>query len=120
MDSFGDLCRMPHHFLWYAANVHAGAAEIFRFDYRAFLAIHGRTVDGGDTAAAAADGKVVIMSGHRVFRLSESLSHQAILFAILNQGSAQNPHVLRVRSGSSALSVSKLAATMTPGGTDSE
>nr|HAC6696872.1 L-asparaginase [Salmonella bongori serovar 66:z65:-] len=39
---------------------------------------------------------------------------QAILFAILNQGSAQNPHVLRVRSGSSALSVFKLAATITP------
>ncbi|MCC8466816.1 hypothetical protein, partial [Photorhabdus bodei] len=31
--------------------------------------------------------------------------NRAILFAILNLGSAQNPHVLRVRSGFSALSV---------------
>ncbi|AXG49725.1 DNA metabolism protein [Photorhabdus laumondii subsp. laumondii] len=29
-------------------------------------------------------------------------------------GSAQNPHVLRVRSGFSALSVFKLSATITP------
>ncbi|PQQ36526.1 L-asparaginase [Photorhabdus luminescens] len=31
--------------------------------------------------------------------------NKAILFVILNLGSAQNPHVLRVRSGFSALSV---------------
>ncbi|PTA89532.1 DNA metabolism protein [Enterobacteriaceae bacterium A-F18] len=30
----------------------------------------------------------------------------------MDLGSAHNPHVLRVRSGCSALSVSKLAATM--------
>ncbi|EBK0368265.1 hypothetical protein D3D45_08485 [Salmonella enterica] len=41
---------------------------------------------------------------------------RAILFAILILGSAQNPHVLRVRSGFCALSVSKLAAPITPGG----
>ncbi|EAA7368505.1 hypothetical protein DPD06_14465 [Salmonella enterica subsp. enterica serovar Fresno] len=35
---------------------------------------------------------------------------RAILLAILVLGSAQNPHVLRVRSGFCALSVSKLAA----------
>ncbi|PXB03771.1 hypothetical protein DMB41_00145 [Pectobacterium carotovorum subsp. carotovorum] len=35
---------------------------------------------------------------------------RAISLAILNLGSAQNPHVLRVRSGFSALSESKLAA----------
>ncbi|EBK3279925.1 hypothetical protein CKH23_03545 [Salmonella enterica] len=35
-------------------------------------------------------------------------------------GSAQNPHVLRVRSGFSALSVSKLAAPITPGGIGSK
>jgi hypothetical protein len=40
--------------------------------------------------------------------------HQAIFFAIFDQGSAQNPHVLRVRSGFSALSVSKLSAAKTP------
>ncbi|CAE16799.1 unnamed protein product [Photorhabdus laumondii subsp. laumondii TTO1] len=40
--------------------------------------------------------------------------NRAILFAILNLGSAQNPHVLRVRSGFSALSVFKLSATITP------
>ncbi|PQQ37790.1 L-asparaginase [Photorhabdus luminescens] len=40
--------------------------------------------------------------------------NRAILFAILNLGSAQNPHVLRVRSGFSALSVFKLPATITP------
>ncbi|POD98183.1 hypothetical protein BV924_05305 [Pectobacterium odoriferum] len=44
---------------------------------------------------------------------------RAILFAILNLGSARNPHVLRVRSGFCALSVSKLAAPITPTGTDS-
>jgi len=38
----------------------------------------------------------------------------AILFAILNSGSAQNPHVLNVRSGFSALAESKLTATITP------
>ncbi|MCU1791685.1 L-asparaginase [Pectobacterium polaris] len=37
----------------------------------------------------------------------------------MNLGSAQNPHVLRVRSGFSALSVSKLAASITPSGIDS-
>ncbi|POT55377.1 L-asparaginase [Citrobacter amalonaticus] len=36
--------------------------------------------------------------------------------AILNLGSARNPHVLRVRSGFSALSVFRLPATITPGG----
>ncbi|MJY34507.1 hypothetical protein DSS49_21060 [Salmonella enterica subsp. enterica] len=41
---------------------------------------------------------------------------RAILLAILDLGSAQNPHVLRVRSGFCALSVSKLAASITPGG----
>ncbi|ATM94227.1 hypothetical protein CRN75_01745 [Yersinia frederiksenii] len=46
---------------------------------------------------------------------------RAILFAILNLGSAQNPHVLRVRSGSCALSVFKLklTATITPTGISS-
>ncbi|ARD18736.1 L-asparaginase [Edwardsiella piscicida] len=45
------------------------------------------------------------------------MSHQAILLAKLDLGSAQNPHVLRVRSGFSALSASSLTATMTPAGT---
>ncbi|ASG16698.1 hypothetical protein LFZ25_12475 [Salmonella enterica subsp. enterica serovar Macclesfield str. S-1643] len=35
-------------------------------------------------------------------------------------GSAQNPHVLRVRSGFSALSVAKLPAPITPTGIDSK
>ncbi|EAA7242183.1 DNA metabolism protein [Salmonella enterica] len=35
-------------------------------------------------------------------------------------GSAQNPHVLRVRSGFSALSAAKLPATITPGGIGSK
>ncbi|OMP90310.1 L-asparaginase [Raoultella terrigena] len=39
-----------------------------------------------------------------------------MLLAILNLGSAQNPHVLRVHSGFSALSVFKLPATITPTG----
>lgn len=41
---------------------------------------------------------------------------RAILLAILDLDSAQNPHVLRVRSGFCALSVSKLAAPITPTG----
>ncbi|EBS4563887.1 hypothetical protein DOW39_07560 [Salmonella enterica subsp. enterica serovar Tanger] len=38
----------------------------------------------------------------------------------MDLGSAQNPHVLRVRSGFCALSVSKLAAPITPGGIGSK
>ena len=64
MDRFRDLRRMPHNFFRNAADVNAGAAQLFRFDQGAFLAIHRRTVNGGDTAAAAADGEVIIMSGH--------------------------------------------------------
>ncbi|APZ58159.1 hypothetical protein AW74_18450 [Salmonella enterica subsp. enterica serovar Montevideo str. CDC 2011K-1674] len=45
---------------------------------------------------------------------------RAILLAILDLGSAQNPHVLRVRSGFCALSVSKLAAPITPNGIGSK
>ncbi|EAA9734706.1 hypothetical protein CBJ71_10060 [Salmonella enterica] len=45
---------------------------------------------------------------------------RAILLAILDLGSAQNPHVLRVRSGFCALSVSKLTAPITPGGIGSK
>ena len=45
---------------------------------------------------------------------TKNQSHQAILFAILRPGSAQNPHVLRVRSGFSALSGLKLPSTITP------
>ncbi|ATY01110.1 hypothetical protein AL497_25030 [Klebsiella aerogenes] len=45
---------------------------------------------------------------------------RAILLAILNLGSAQNPHVLRVRSGFCALSVFKLAAPITPTGIGSK
>ncbi len=64
MDSFTDLRGMPHHFLRYTTHVHAGAAEFFGFNQRTFLAIHGRTVDGGDATAAAADCDVVIMLSH--------------------------------------------------------
>ncbi|EKN6245699.1 L-asparaginase [Yersinia kristensenii] len=39
--------------------------------------------------------------------------NKAILFAILNLGSAKNPHVPSVRSGFCALAASKLPATMT-------
>ncbi|HAI06736.1 L-asparaginase [Pantoea sp. AV62] len=39
-----------------------------------------------------------------------------MLFVSLKLGSAHNPHVLRVRSGCSAQSVSGLPATITPGG----
>ncbi|OXM35475.1 hypothetical protein NW10_01965 [Salmonella enterica subsp. enterica serovar Weslaco] len=45
---------------------------------------------------------------------------RTILLAILDLGSAQNPHVLRVRSGFCALSVSKLAAPITPTGIGSK
>ncbi|HCR62212.1 MAG TPA: hypothetical protein DIW66_09950 [Serratia liquefaciens] len=39
---------------------------------------------------------------------------QAITLAILGLGSARTPHVLRVRSGFSALAVPKLPALITP------
>ena len=45
---------------------------------------------------------------------TKNQSHQAILFASSAPGSARNPHVRRVRSGFSALAVSRLAATITP------
>ncbi|ASK77219.1 L-asparaginase [Klebsiella michiganensis] len=45
---------------------------------------------------------------------------RTISLAILDLGSARNPHVLRVRSGFSALSVSKLAAPITPTGIGSK
>ncbi|ATG04131.1 DNA metabolism protein [Lelliottia amnigena] len=50
------------------------------------------------------------------FPYATSLFHKAILLAILNLGSARNPHVLRVRSGCCALSVFKLSAPITPSG----
>ncbi|EAM2864387.1 L-asparaginase [Salmonella enterica] len=43
-----------------------------------------------------------------------------MLFAILGPGSAQNPHVLRVRSGFCALVGLKLASTITPTGPGSK
>ncbi|MBW5961541.1 hypothetical protein CFM97_14550 [Klebsiella michiganensis] len=57
----------------------------------------------------------VIHSSHALIIIRTYLI-RAILLAILNLGSAQNPHVLRVRSGSSALAVFKLSAPMTPTG----
>ncbi|MBW5994178.1 hypothetical protein CF038_16180 [Klebsiella michiganensis] len=45
---------------------------------------------------------------------------RTISLAILDLGSARNPHVLHVRSGFSALSVSKLAAPITPTGIGSK
>ena len=64
MDSFTDLRRMPHHLFRYTTHVHAGAAQRFGFNQRTLLAVHGRAVDGGDAAAATADGDVVIMLSH--------------------------------------------------------
>ena len=67
MDGFTDLRRMPHHFLRYAADVHAGAAQVFGFNQRTLLAVHSGTVNGGDTAAAAANGDIVIMLAHESY-----------------------------------------------------
>ncbi|OVU38910.1 hypothetical protein BME18_06750 [Klebsiella michiganensis] len=58
---------------------------------------------------------------HRVsLPLLRAYPIRAISLAILDLGSARNPHVLRVRSGFSALSVSKLAAPITPTGIGSK
>ena len=70
VDRFTDLRRVPHYFLRYAADVHAGAAQFFGFNQRAFLTVHSRAVDGGDTAAAAADGDVIIVFSHDILSLS--------------------------------------------------
>ena len=67
MNRFANLRRMPHDFLRYAADVDAGAAQIFSFNQRALLAIHCRTVDGGDAATAAADSDVIIMFAHSLY-----------------------------------------------------
>ncbi|MDE4837439.1 hypothetical protein PXW77_26095, partial [Klebsiella quasipneumoniae subsp. similipneumoniae] len=47
---------------------------------------------------------------------ANSLSYQAILFVSSAPGSARNLHVRYVRSGFSALSMSRLSATITPTG----
>ncbi|POT60161.1 L-asparaginase [Citrobacter amalonaticus] len=44
------------------------------------------------------------------------LAHQGYFTCHFEPGSARNLHVLRVRSGFSALSVFKLSATIMPGG----
>ena len=67
MDCFTDLGRMPHHFLRYTTHIHAGAAQRFGFNQRTLLAVHGRAVDRGDAAAAAADCDVVIMLSHSFY-----------------------------------------------------
>ena len=87
MNSFADLRGMPHHFLRYAANVDAGAAQLFGFNQCAFLAVHCRTVNGGNTAAAAADSDVIIVLGHdRSFMFivgRRSVMPSAKIFAIV-------------------------------------
>lgn len=70
MDRFTDLRRVPHHFFRHTANIYAGAAQFFGFNQRAFLTVHSRAVDGGDTAAAAADGDVIIVFSHDRVSLS--------------------------------------------------
>ncbi|MNP32735.1 hypothetical protein D3C76_1259350 [compost metagenome] len=64
MDSFANLRGVPHHFFRYTTDVNAGAAQLFGFNQRTFLAVHGCTVNRGDSAAAAANGDVVIMLAH--------------------------------------------------------
>ncbi|MNC29057.1 hypothetical protein D3C75_772920 [compost metagenome] len=73
VDSFGDLRRVPHYFFRYATHVYAGTAQLFRLNQCAFLSIHRRTVNGGNTAAAAANGEVVIMFGHDVSLMSRKI-----------------------------------------------
>ncbi len=64
MNRFGDLRRMPHHLFRDAADVNAGAAQFFGFNQGALLAVHRRAINRGDTAAAAADGEIIIMLCH--------------------------------------------------------
>ncbi|SVZ12526.1 Uncharacterised protein [Klebsiella pneumoniae] len=45
MNRFADLRRMPHHLFRHAADVDAGAAQLFGFNQRALLAVHGRAVN---------------------------------------------------------------------------
>ncbi|HCR59401.1 MAG TPA: hypothetical protein DIW62_17380 [Raoultella sp.] len=54
--------------------------------------------------------------GDESLRRIKGLSHQAILFAIADLGSAHNPHVRPVRSGCSALSVPHWRQQLTPAG----
>ncbi|OMP89882.1 hypothetical protein BZP36_25900 [Raoultella terrigena] len=54
--------------------------------------------------------------GDERFRRIKGLSHQAILFAIADPGSAHHPHVRPVRSGCSALSVPHWRQQFTPAG----
>jgi len=61
VDGLRDLRGMPHHLLGHTAHVDAGAAEGLGLDQRAFPAVGGCPVDGGDAAAAAANGDVVVV-----------------------------------------------------------
>ena len=45
MNRFADLRRMPHHLFRHAADVDAGAAQLFGFNQRALLAVHRRAVN---------------------------------------------------------------------------
>ena len=65
MDCFRDLRGVPHYFFRHTTHVYAGAAQILGFNQRTFLAIHGRTVDGSNTAAATANCEIVIMFSHQ-------------------------------------------------------
>ncbi len=84
MDRLGDLRGVPHDFFRYAAHVDAGAAQRFGFNQGAFLAVHGRTVDRSDTATAAADGEVVVVSGHGCYLLMIRINAIVVL---TNRGS---------------------------------
>ncbi len=87
VDRFADLGGMPHHFFRYAAHVNAGAAQFFGFNQCAFLAVHCCTVNGGNTAAAAANSDVIIVLGHdRSFMFivgRRSVTPSAKIFAIV-------------------------------------
>ena len=64
MNGSSNLCAIPHHFFGYAAQVHAGAAQLVGFDDGTFFAIARCAVDGSNTAATAANSDIIIVFSH--------------------------------------------------------
>src|SRR5690606_882819 len=61
MDSLSNMRGIPHDFLGNTTHIDTGAAEVFRFDQGTFFSVHGGAIDRRNTAAAAANGNVVVV-----------------------------------------------------------
>jgi len=58
------ISRVPHHFFWNTAHIHAGSAKSPRFNYSSARAKVGRTLRMRETAATPTEHKQIIFSVH--------------------------------------------------------